>query len=216
MRGVVERGGRADFCCCCFTRKAVGSKKAEEASHRHGAHTPCPNVERRYSTFQTKQVFFTRRDAAQATSKNSEGCAKRERRHAPHASHRAQARRTRPSSSLPAPKQCSGNASRAQVNVNSTGAPGGRLDQESRDHIPPGHLERVQFSLQWGCNEVCQARAHRGRAPARILKTNLYERQAVCRTAVLPRQLGAAHAAMLTCASLWAAVCCTYSVWPCG
>ena len=76
---------------------------------------------------------------------------------------------------------------RTGVNVNSTGAPGGRLDQEGRDHIPPGHLERVQFSLQWGCNEVCQARAHRGRAPARILKTNLYKRQAVCQTAVLPR-----------------------------
>ena len=54
----------------------------------------------RHSTFQTKQVVFTGRDAAQPTSKNSEGCAKRERRHAPHASHRAQARRTRPSSSL--------------------------------------------------------------------------------------------------------------------
>ena len=94
-----------------------------------------------------------------ATSKNSEGCAKRERRHAPRASHRAQARRTRPSSSLPAPKQCSGNAPRAQVKVNSTGAPDGRLDQESRDHIPLGHLERMQFSLQRVCNEVCQARA---------------------------------------------------------
>ena len=131
-------------------------KKAEECVWRP---PPCPNVERRYSTFQTKQVVFTRRDAAQPTSKNSEGCAKRERRHAPHASHRAQARRTRPSSSLPAPKQCSGNAPRAQVKVNSTGAPGGRLDKESHYHIPLGHLERVQFSLQWVCNEVCQARA---------------------------------------------------------
>ena len=184
-------------------------KKAEECVWRP---PPCPNVERRYSTFQTKQAVFTRRDAAQPTSKNSEGCAKRERRHAPHASHRAQARHTRPSSSLPAPKQCSGNAPRAQVKVNSTGAPGGRLDQESRDHIPPGHLERVQFSLQWGCNEVCQARAHRGRAPARILKTNLDEQQAMWQTVMLPRQLGAAYAAELACASLWAAVYCTYSV----
>ena len=113
----------------------------------------------RHSTFQTKQVVFTRRDAAQPTSKNSKGYAKQERRHAPHASHRAQARRTRPSSSLPAPKQCSGNASRAQVNVNATGAPGGRLNQESHYHIPLVHLERVKFSLQWVCNEVCQARA---------------------------------------------------------
>ena len=170
----------------------------------------------RHSTFQTKQVVFTRRDAAQPTSKNSQRCAKRERCHAPHASHREQARRTRPSHGPEAPAKYSRTATRAQVDVNSTGARGGRLDQESRDHIAPGHLERVQFSLQWGCNEVCQARAHRGRAPARILKTNLYKRQAVCRTAVLPRQLGAAHAAMLTCASLWAAVCCTCSVWPCG
>ena len=168
----------------------------------------------RHSTFQTKQVVFTRRDAAQPTSKNSQGCAKRERRHAPHASHRAQARRTRPSSSLPAPKQCSGNAPRAQVNVNSTGAPGGRLDQESRDHIPPGHLERVQFSLQWGCNEVCQARAHRGRDQARIFKTK--ERQAVWQIAVLPRQLGAAYAAVVVCVSQCAAVGCAYGVRPCS
>ena len=168
----MERGGRAVFCCCCFARKAVGSKKAEECVWRP---PPCPNVERRYSTFQTKQVVFTRRDAAQPTSKNSEGCAKRERRHAPHASHRAQARRTRPSSSLPAPKQCSGNAPRAQVNVNSTGARGGRLDEESCDALAPAHLEWVQFSLQGACNRRYQARAQERRALSCFVKMYFHQ-----------------------------------------
>ena len=151
-------------------------KKAEECVWRP---PPCPNVERRYSTFQTKQVVFTRRDAAQPTSKNSEGCAKRERRHAPHASHRAQARRTRPSSSLPAPKQCSGNAPRAQVNVNSTGARGGRLDEESCDALAPAHLEWVQFSLQGACNRIYQARAQERRALSCFVKMYFHQRQAV-------------------------------------
>ena len=151
-------------------------KKAEECVWRP---PPCPNVERRYSTFQTKQVVFTRRDAAQPTSKNSEGCAKRERRHAPHASHRAQARRTRPSSSIPAPKQCSENAPHAQVNVNSTGARGGRLDEESCDALAPAHLEWVQFSLQGACNRIYQARAQERRALSRFVKMYFHQRQAV-------------------------------------
>ena len=214
----MERGGRAVFCCCFLARKAVGSKKAEEASHRHGAHTPCPNVERRYSTFQTKQVVFTRRDAAQPTSKNCQGCAKRERRHAPHASHRAQARRTRPSSSLPAPKQCSGNAPRAQVNVNSTGARGGRLDEESCDALAPAHLEWVQFSLQGVCNRIIISSAGAGETSSIMLCQDVLSSttsRAACST-VLPRRSVAGHAAVLACASLWAAVCCTYSVRTCG
>ena len=187
-------------------------KKAEECVWRP---PPCPNVERRYSTFQTKQVVFTRRDAAQPTSKNSEGCAKRERRHAPHASHRAQARRTRPSSSLPAPKQCSGNAPRAQVNVNSTGARGGRLDEESCDALAPAHLEWVQFSLQGACNRIYQARAQERRALSCFVKMYFHQRQAVLLAAVLPRRSVAGHTAVLACASLSAAVSCTYSVRTC-
>ena len=119
-------------------------------------------------TFQTKQVVFTRRDAAQPTSKNCQGCAKRERRHAPHASHRAQARRTRPSSSIPAPKQCSENAPRAQVNVNSTGARGGRLDEESCDALAPAHPELMQFIPQGGCSRRYEARAQWRRALSRM------------------------------------------------
>ena len=46
------------------------------------------------------------------------GCAKRERHHAPHASRAEQARRIRPSTSPPAPKQCSQKAACAQVDVN--------------------------------------------------------------------------------------------------
>ena len=187
-------------------------KKAEECVWRP---PPCPNVERRYSTFQTKQVVFTRRDAAQPTSKNCQGCAKRERRHAPHASHRAQARRTRPSSSLPAPKQCSGNAPRAQVNVNSTGARGGHLDEESCDALAPAHLEWVQFSLQGACSRRYQARAQERRALSCFVKMYFHQRQAVLLAAVLPRRSVAGHAAVLACASLWAAVCCTCSVRTC-
>ena len=164
----------------------------------------------RHSTFQTKQVVFTRRDAAQPTSKNSKGCAKRERRHAPHASHRAQARRTRPSSSIPAPKQCSENAPHAQVNVNSTGARGGRLDEESCDALAPAHLEWVQFSLQGACNRRYQARAQERRALSSFVKMYFHQRQAVLLAAVLPRRWVAGHAAVLACASLSAAVCCTY------
>ena len=166
LGSTAARCSRSSDTPCFEKRGAVRPQTRLAPKHSGEAHPHCrvnwvsmsyPQV---VHTFQTKQVVFTRRDAAQPTSKNSEACAKRERRHAPHASHRAQARRTRPSSSLPGPKQCSGNAPRAQVKVNSTGAPGGRLDEESRDHIPLGHLERVQFSLQWVCNEVCQARAH--------------------------------------------------------
>ena len=189
-------------------------KKAEECVWRP---PPCPNVERRYSTFQTKQVVFTRRDAAQPTSKNCQGCAKRERRHAPHASHRAQARRTRPSSSLPAPKQCSGNAPRAQVNVNSTGARGGRLDEESCDALAPAHLEWVQFSLQGVCNRIIISSAGAGETSSIMLCQDVLSSttsRAACST-VLPRRSVAGHAAVLACAILWAAVCCTCSVRTC-
>ena len=57
-----------------------------------------------------------------------------------------------------------------------------------------------------------------GRALYRALslKMNLPQRQGVLVPAMLPRPLGAAHDAMLACASLWAAVCGPDGVWPCG
>ena len=151
----------------------------------------------RHSTFQTKQVVFTRRDAAQPTSKNSEACAKRERCHAPHASHREQARRTCPSHSLEAPAKYSWSATRAQVDVNSAGARGGRPDEESGDLLPPAHLERVQGSVQWDQYCSCQVRAQRGCTPSYYLKNLFHPRQRVWQRAVLPRRLGSAHATKL-------------------
>ena len=170
----------------------------------------------RHSTFQTKQVVFTRRDAAQPTSKNSQRCAKRERCHAPHASHREQARRTRPSHSLEAPAKYSRTATRAQVDVNSTGARGGRPDEESGDQLAPVHLQRLQIIYQWDCCCSCQARAQRRRTSSCMVKINLPSRRAVCLAAVLPRQFGAAHATMLACVSQCAAVCDPIVVWPCS
>ena len=150
----------------------------------------------RHSTFQTKQVVFTRRDAAQPTSKNSEACAKRERCHAPHASHREQARRTCPSHSLEAPAKYSWRATRAQVDVSSAGARGGRPDEESGDLLPPAHLERVQGSVQWDQYCSCQVRAQRGCTPSCYLKNLFHPRQRVWQRAVLPRRFGAAYATM--------------------
>ena len=170
----------------------------------------------RHSTFQTKQVVFTRRDAAQPTSKNSQRCAKRERCHAPHASHREQARRTRPSHSPEAPAKYSRTATRAQVHVNSTGARGGRRDEESGELLPPVHLQRLQVIFQWDYCCSCQARAQRRRTSSCLVKINLPSRQAACLAEVLPRRFGAAPATVLACVSQCAAVCDPYVVWPCS
>ena len=166
-------------------------------------------------TFQTKQVVFTRRDAAQPTSKNCQACAKqnkirtgetsedyrkRERCHAPHASHREQARRTCPSHSLEALSKYLWSATRAQVDVNSAGARGGRPDEESGDLLPHAHLERVQGSVQWDQFCICQVRAQRGCNPSCYLKNLFHPRQRVWQRAVLPRRLGYTHATMLACA----------------
>ena len=143
-------------------------------------------------------------------------CAKRERCHAPHASHREQARRTRPSHSPEAPAKYSRTATRAQVHVNSTGARGGRRDEESGDQLAPVHLQRLQIIFQWDCCCSCQARAQRRRTSSCMVKINLLSRRAVCLAAVLPRQFGAAHATMLACVSQCAAVCDPYVVLPCS
>ena len=60
-----------------------------------------------------------------------------------------------------------------RLDVNSTGARGGRPDEESGDLLPPAHLERVQGSLQWHQYCSCQVRAQRGCAPSCYLK-NLF------------------------------------------
>ena len=165
-------------------------------------------------------MVFTRRDAAQQTSKNSQRCAKRERCHAPHASHREQARRTRPSHSPEAPAKYSRTATRAQVHVNSTGARGGRHDEKSGDQLAPVHLQRLQIIFQWDCCCSCQARAQRRRTSSCMVKINLRfttsRVRAVCLAAVLPRQFGAAHATMLACVSQCTAVCDPYVVLPCS
>ena len=89
---------------------------------------------------------------------------------------------------------------RAQVDVNSTGARGGRPDEESGDLLPPAHLERVQGSVQWDQNRICQVRAQRGCAPSCYLKNHIHPRQVVWQRAVLPRRLDSSHATMLACA----------------
>ena len=98
----------------------------------------------RHSTFQTKQVVFTRRDAHGQLQRILSGCAKRERCHAPSASHREQARRTRPSTSLPAPAKCSVNAARAQDNVFSMRGGVAALMKRGCAEQAPVRLERVQ------------------------------------------------------------------------
>ena len=100
----------------------------------------------RHSTFQTKQVVFTRRDAHGQLQRILSGCAKRERCHVPSASHREQARRTRPSTtcSLPAPAKCSVNAARAQDNVFSMRGGVAALMKRGCAEQAPVRLERVQ------------------------------------------------------------------------
>ena len=108
-------------------------------------------------------------------------------------------------------------ATRAQVHVNSTGARGGRRDEESGDQLAPVHLQRLQITFQWdSCCCSCQARAQRRRTSSCMVKINLLSRRAVCLAAVLPRQFGAAHATMLACVSQCTAVCDKYVVLPCS
>ena len=140
--------------------------------------------------------FHPARSRAANFKEFPQGCAKRERCHAPHASHREQARRTCPSHSLEAPAKYSWSATRAQVDVNSAGARGGRPDEESGDLLPPAHLERVQGSVQWDQYCSCQVRAQRGCTPSCYLKNLFHQRQRVWQRAVLPRRFGAAYATM--------------------
>ena len=144
--------------------------------------------------------FHPARRCAATTSKISQCYAKWEHCHAPSASHRELARLTRPSHSLEAPAKYSRTATRAQVDVNSTGARGCRPDEESGELLPPAHLERVQGSVQWGQYCICQVRVQRGCVPLCYLKNHIHPRQVVWQRAVLPRRLGSAHAAKLACA----------------
>ena len=164
----------------------------------------------------TKQLFFTRRDAVRQLQRIRHACAKRERCHAPHASHGEQARRTRPSHSLAAPEKCSRNATHAQDNVFSMR--GGRtasMKQRSADQAP-AHLQRAQRTSPCACSRSCEAQAQWRRVASCRVQNNLHQRQAVYHAAVLQRQLGAAHAAVVACVSQCAAVGCAYGVRPCG
>ena len=73
--------------------------------------------------------------------------------------------------------------------------------------VAPAHLERVRRTPQWGCSRRYQALSQGGRPIVGLVKMNLLQRQGRLLAAILPRPLGAAHAAMLPCASLWAAAC---------
>ena len=82
--------------------------------------------------------------------------------------------------------------------------------------VAPAHLERVRRTLQWGGSRRCQALGQGGRALPCLVKMFQHQRHSVLLAAVLSRPLGAAHAAMLRGASLWAAECGTHVIWPCG
>ena len=82
--------------------------------------------------------------------------------------------------------------------------------------VAPVHPEWVRRTPQWGSSRRCQALSQGGRALQCFIKMSLLRRQAVLVLAMLSRPLGAAHAAMLGGASLWAAVCGSDGVWPCG
>ena len=82
--------------------------------------------------------------------------------------------------------------------------------------VAPAHLERVRQTLQWGGSRRHQALGQGGRALPCLVKMFQHQRHSVLLPAMLSRPLGAAHAAMLVRASLWAAVCGPDGVWPCG
>ena len=167
-------------------------------------------------SFQTKQLDFTRRDAARLFSRIQRPGTKRERSHAPHASRGEQARRTCPSNSLEAPTKLSRNATCVQETLFAMRGGMAAVLKKIGAEVAPVHLERVQCPSQLPCCRSCQARARWRRASSRLVKSLSHQRQAACLAAVLLRRSGAAHAMMLACVSLCAAVCGPYGVWPCG
>ena len=60
------------------------------------------------------------------------------------------------------------------MNVNSTGARGGRPDEESSELLPPAHLERVQGSVYSDQFRICQVRVQRGCVPSCYLKNHIH------------------------------------------
>ena len=159
--------------------------------------------------------------AAQPTSKKSHSCAKRERCHAPSASHRDNRHATpSPLIALRHLRNTHGaqrvHACRLMRTQRALEPRGGRRDEESGDQLAPVHLQRLQIIFQWDCCCSCQARAQRRRTSSCMVKINLPSRRAVCLAAVLPHQFGTAHATMLACVSQCAAVCDPYVVLPCS
>ena len=82
--------------------------------------------------------------------------------------------------------------------------------------VAPAHLERVRRTLQWGGSRRHQALGQGGRALPCLVKMFQHQRHSVLLPAMLSRPLGAAHAARLVRAGLWAAVCGPDGVRPCG
>ena len=73
--------------------------------------------------------------------------------------------------------------------------------------VAPAHLERVWRTPQWGSSRICEALSQGGSALPYFVKMDLHRRQAVLLAAMLALPLDEARAAVLVCASLWAAVC---------
>eukprot|EP00964_Phaeocystis_antarctica_P001769 scaffold923_cov66-Phaeocystis_antarctica.AAC.1 len=74
--------------------------------------------------------------------------------------------------------------------------------------VAPVRLERVRRTPQWGCSRRYQALSQGGRAlPCPLSRSTQAHATPCCLEALLLRQLDAARAAMLPCASLWAVAC---------